>query len=115
MRTKSKIWLGVGAFVVIGAGASGGGALVAEPAPGPSLLRAPTTDTAIAHVPAKWTPVRRQEHAPLKDARACSDSEGTEHALAGVHSGRIIVAQHAGADHAAKDKEAGEGGEGKAL
>jgi 2-methylisocitrate lyase-like PEP mutase family enzyme len=39
--------------------------------------------TTLAHVPAKWTPVRRQEHAPLNDSRACSDSEGTEHALGG--------------------------------
>ena len=46
MKTKSKIWLGVGAFVVIGAGTTGG-PLVAEPAPGASLLRAPTTDIAI--------------------------------------------------------------------
>src|SRR5258708_5865543 len=38
----------------------------------------------LAHVPAKarpgldpgWTPVRRQEHAPLNDSRACPDSEG---------------------------------------
>src|SRR4029077_5514208 len=35
----------------------------------------------LAHVPAKWTPVRRQEHAPKKESRACSDCEGTEHAL----------------------------------
>jgi cyclic pyranopterin phosphate synthase len=34
-----------------------------------------------AHVPAKWTPVRRKGHAPKKDARAHSDSEGTECAL----------------------------------
>src|SRR5215510_10103846 len=35
----------------------------------------------LAHVPAKWTPVRRQEHAPLKDSRACPDSEGMGHTL----------------------------------
>ena len=35
----------------------------------------------LAHVPAKWTPVRRQEHAQTKESRARSDSEGTEHAL----------------------------------
>jgi hypothetical protein len=34
----------------------------------------------LAHVPAKWTPVRRQEHAPNKDSGARSDSEGTERA-----------------------------------
>src|SRR5215471_13688729 len=33
---------------------------------------------AVAHVPAKWTPVRRQEHAPHNDSGTCSDSEGTE-------------------------------------
>jgi DNA ligase-associated metallophosphoesterase len=36
----------------------------------------------LAHVPAKWTPVRRQERGPLNDPRACPDSEGTGHALA---------------------------------
>jgi hypothetical protein len=36
----------------------------------------------LTHVPAKWTPVRRQEHAQMKESRACYDSEGTEHALA---------------------------------
>jgi predicted polyphosphate/ATP-dependent NAD kinase len=36
------------------------------------------------HVPAKWTPVRRQEHAPTEESRACSDSEGTEYALVGA-------------------------------
>jgi predicted RND superfamily exporter protein len=35
----------------------------------------------LAHVPAKWTPVRRQEHAPMQESRARSDSTGTEHAL----------------------------------
>src|SRR5215211_475954 len=34
-----------------------------------------------AHVPAKWAPVRRQEHAPLIDSRACPDSNRTGHAL----------------------------------
>ena len=33
-----------------------------------------------AHLSAKWIPVRRQEHAPMKELRACSDSTGTEHA-----------------------------------
>src|SRR5262249_11257673 len=36
----------------------------------------------LAHIPAKWTPVRRQEYAPIKESRAYSDSEGTEYALA---------------------------------
>src|SRR6266853_594007 len=31
-----------------------------------------------AHVPAKWTPVRRKGHAPKKNARAHSDPEGAE-------------------------------------
>lgn len=44
-------------------------------APRPRLHRG-----APAHVPAKWIPVRRQEHAPMKESRACSDSTGTEHA-----------------------------------
>jgi peptidoglycan/LPS O-acetylase OafA/YrhL len=32
----------------------------------------------LAHVPAKWTPVRRQEHAQTKESRACSDSPALE-------------------------------------
>jgi hypothetical protein len=36
----------------------------------------------LAHVPAKWTPVRQPEHAPNKESRACFDSTGTKHALA---------------------------------
>src|SRR5262249_45951401 len=35
----------------------------------------------LAHVPAKWTPVRRQEHAQMNESRAYSDSKGTEYAL----------------------------------
>ena len=81
MRTKSKIWLGVGACVVIGAGTASGGQLTAEAVPGSGVLRAPATDTAVAR----------------------------------VYAGRIVLAQHSAADHAAKDKEAGEGGEGKGL
>jgi cyclic pyranopterin phosphate synthase len=34
-----------------------------------------------AHVPAKWSPVRRKGHAPTNNARAHSDSAGTECAL----------------------------------
>jgi len=55
--------------------------VVAQDRRGPSHGR-------LAHVPAKWTPVRRQEHAPIKESRACSDSKGTEHALVGVLSGQ---------------------------
>jgi len=41
--------------------------VVAAPlAPGEVLLEARPNDAATAHVPAKWRPVRRQEHAPLK-------------------------------------------------
>src|SRR5215469_3641247 len=42
-------------------------------------------------IPAKWTPVRRQEHAPIKESRACSDSKGTEHALASHERRRPMV------------------------
>src|SRR6266567_7206601 len=42
----------------------------------------------LEHVPAKWMPVRRQEHAPLKNSRACPDSKGTGYAL---ERGRIDV------------------------
>jgi error-prone DNA polymerase len=41
----------------------------------------PKAAPVLAHVPAKWTPVRRQEHAQNKESRACSDSEGMEQAL----------------------------------
>jgi len=41
MRTKSRIWFGVGAFVVMGTGATGGGPL-AETAPGAPALTAET-------------------------------------------------------------------------
>jgi AIG2-like family len=34
----------------------------------------------LARVPAKWMPVRRQEHAPTDESRACPDSAGTRHA-----------------------------------
>jgi hypothetical protein len=36
---------------------------------------------AVARVPAKWTPVRRQGHAPMDDSRARPDSTGTGRAL----------------------------------
>jgi hypothetical protein len=47
MRTKSKIWLGVGAFAVVGAGAVGAGGVLAETGPGVRALATPATDTAI--------------------------------------------------------------------
>jgi flavin-dependent dehydrogenase len=40
--------------------------------------------TPLAHVPAKWMPVRRREHAPTNESRAYSDSTGTEYALRGA-------------------------------
>src|SRR5207244_2470667 len=78
------VWLGVGAFVLVGSGAGAGWPLAAEPEPGGVALRAPTTDTAT----------------PRMDL------------------GHIVVAQHpdhAATKDAAKDKEAGEGGEGKDI
>ena len=50
--------------------------------PGTAALDARTDPFDLAHVPAKWTPVRRQEHAQTNESRACSDSEGPEQALA---------------------------------
>ena len=50
----------------------------------PHELRDHPEATPLAHVPAKWTPVRRQEHAPhapRDDLRAGPDSTGTGHAL----------------------------------
>src|SRR5882757_2460546 len=49
----------------------------------------------LAHVPAKWTPVRRQEHAPIKETRACFASAGTKHALdIGDLAGAVPEALH---------------------
>jgi hypothetical protein len=36
---------------------------------------------ALAHIPAKWTPVRRQEYAPNRESRARADSARTEREL----------------------------------
>jgi hypothetical protein len=47
MRTKNKIWLGVGAFVIAGSGATGGALHAADSAPGVGALRAPASETAI--------------------------------------------------------------------
>jgi len=47
----------------------------------PPRSRSPRT---LAHIPAKWTPVRRQRYAPIKDSRACFDSAGTKYALVRV-------------------------------
>src|SRR5262249_394591 len=52
MRTKSKIWLGVGAFAVVGTGTvSVVGALIGT-APGASALATPASDTAIGRIEA---------------------------------------------------------------
>ena len=50
MRARSKIWLGVGTFVVIGTGASGGGPFAAETLPGLGALHAPATETALPRI-----------------------------------------------------------------
>jgi hypothetical protein len=51
MKIKSKIWLGVGAFVVAGTSAAGGAQLGIDRVPGIDALRAPATDTAVARIP----------------------------------------------------------------
>jgi hypothetical protein len=76
-RTKSRIWLGVGAFVAIGTNAAGGEPPATEALVG--ALRAPT-----------------------------------ETAIPRIHSGRIVIAQHAD-HHLDQKKEAGEGNEAKGL
>ncbi len=47
-------------------------------------------DAASAHVPAKWTPVRRQDHAPNGESRARSDAAGTERVLMFRSAGYFI-------------------------
>jgi hypothetical protein len=75
MKTKTKIWLGVGAFVVIGTG----------------------TTAAVAPLAADTISGLRAQVGPAADV-----------------TGTILVAQHA--DHGKEPaREAGEGGEGKAL
>jgi hypothetical protein len=46
---------------------------------------------ALTHIPAKRTPVRRQEHASGKELRACPDSEGSGHALGETDRLRLVV------------------------
>jgi hypothetical protein len=46
----------------------------------------------LVQAPAKWTPVRRQEHEPLNESRACSDSNRTEHASESKYLGLATVA-----------------------
>ncbi len=52
----------------------------------------------VAHVPAKWSPVRRQEHPQMQDSRTCSDSTGTEHVLAPIRPTRDVAWLHASRD-----------------
>jgi S1-C subfamily serine protease len=46
---------------------------------------------ALAHVPAKWTPVRRQGHAPKRESRARPGSAGTGCALAAAAIAAIFL------------------------
>jgi hypothetical protein len=77
MKTKSKIWLGVGAFVVVGSGAVGAGAL--EPAATVALRRLPSglvTDTAIPQPRAGEIVLAQHEgHAPGQDAGEGGESQ----------------------------------------
>ena len=41
------------------------------------LYRIATLPVRLAHVSAKWSPVRREGHAPMHESRACPDSAGT--------------------------------------
>jgi hypothetical protein len=103
MKTKSKIWLGVGAFVVVGAGAA-----LASGQRGNFLeVRAPDTRPergssarAVGTPAAQTTP---EMSAPIGPA--------TGPAVPGTSTGRFVIAQHA--EHAPKVGEAGgeEGGE----
>jgi hypothetical protein len=52
----------------------------------------------LAHIPAKWMPVRRQYHAPLETFRARPESEGTEHALTTAGSGIVKMSGVPGPD-----------------
>jgi hypothetical protein len=79
MKSKSKIWLGVGAFVVVGTGAVGAGGVLPTPAPGergsPAAL---PTDTAIPRLPTGAFMLAQHEgHAPAP-APAPDAGEGGE-------------------------------------
>jgi hypothetical protein len=69
MRLKSKIWLGVGAFVVVGG--AGAGPLAAPAAPGISARLA--TDTAIPRGPFKLA--QHAEHPAAADAGEAGEKE----------------------------------------
>jgi hypothetical protein len=94
MKTKSKIWLGVGAFVVVGAGA----ALASEASGQPG-----SSARAVAPLDAQTVPSMNSPAGPAAGA-----------AVAGMPTGRLVIAQHA--EHAPKSGEGGgEGGESKGL
>src|ERR1043166_1592588 len=48
-------------------------------------------DDGLAHVPAKWPPVRRRGHAPTRESGAHPDSAGTGCALAMENVGRFLL------------------------
>jgi hypothetical protein len=62
MKTKRKIWLGVGAFVVAGAGATGAGPLVGGQFPDLSAPTGLVTDTAVPRT-AGWIVAQHGDHA----------------------------------------------------
>ncbi len=95
MKTKSKIWLGIGAFVVAGAGASVD-PLVADTAAGPGAFSG-KADTGF---PQKMRPT----------TESCApNGPTTDTAIPAMSAGRFVIAQHA--DHAPKaDKGSGEAG-----
>jgi hypothetical protein len=66
MKTKSKIWLGVGAFVVAGTGAMGGPLVAETPAIATRALAATRRSRALA--PAAWCS-RNMPITPRKQAR----------------------------------------------
>jgi hypothetical protein len=80
MRTKGKIWLGVGAFAVVGAGAMGAGGVLAETGPGVRALARPATDTAIPRIgPGRIVVAQHAGHEqpdPSKEAGEGNEGKG---------------------------------------
>jgi hypothetical protein len=93
MKTKSKIWLGVGAFVVVGAGAVG--PLGAQTAPGHGAFSG-KVDTGFP-----------QKMRPAKEANAPTESKSGA-GVPGMSTGGFVIAQHA--EHAQAQKEVEEAG-----
>jgi hypothetical protein len=60
-----------GLCVGVGIAAALGAAWLIWQAPHCRPVAAHAYYTPLAHVPAKWTPVRRQEHAQMKEAAQC--------------------------------------------